>query len=57
MSIKDHVDMTVPSKRACSVEWVIDLGSSGLAGCDEDIGLNALNWVSFGSLDYGWEEY
>ena len=42
MSIKDHVDTTVPSKRACSVEWVIDLGSTGLAECDVDIRVEAM---------------
>ena len=56
MSIMDHVNTTVPSKQACAVECITDLGSSGLAGCDEDIGLNALDWLPSGSLEYGGEE-
>ena len=56
MSIKDHVDMTVPSKRACSVEWVIDLGSTWLAECDVAIRLKVMIQVSFRSVAYQQED-
>ena len=42
MSIRDHVNTRMLSKQACFVEWVIDLGSTGLAECDVDIRMKAM---------------
>lgn len=55
MSIKDHVNMTVPRMRACSAEWVLEIALGALDGFNEDIGMKAIVRLSFG-FSWVWTE-